>query len=419
MVEFRDDFLWGTSQSGHSIEGANFASDWWRWEQRIGRVAHHATSEEAAHFFENYHKDLDLARESGHNAFLFSLEWSRIQPEPDKFDESAIEVYRGVFEALRKRHLEPICALQHVTLPRWFAEGFGWHHREAATKFRAYADRVVAEFAPMCRWWIPIREPVHWITMACLEARWPGPARGWIRAGACLQSMAEAHMRTYALLHGAREDAMVGATVLARRFFPADDYSPWDLRVCMREAERCNQAFVRDVVESSDFIGVAYYGREHLRFAALAPERRFARMCDAAGKYVDGPVFEADADGLVEILREMSVYKKPLLIAGNGIGTEDDAERCRFLQAHAQALRRSVEEGLDVRGYLHRSLLDGFEWDAGYSTPYGLIHVDRARQTRVPKASAALFRELCRSGTISTGALDRALAPLRAGVRRR
>ena len=167
---------------------------------------------------------------------------------------------------------------------------------------------------------------------------------------------------------------MVGASVLTRRFFPADTNSPWDTRVCLREAERCNHAFLRAVTtgegqltidrslaNATDFIGVSYYGREFLRFAALSPRTRFARLCDANGRYLDAPVFEPDAEGLVETLREMSAYKLPLLVAANGLGTEDDTVRCQYLTEHAAALRRAREEGLDLRGYFHRTLLDGFE----------------------------------------------------------
>ncbi len=419
MGAFPKDFLWGTAQSGHSIEGGNFASDWWRWEQRAGRVAGRATSEEAAHFLENYHKDLDLARDLGHNAFLFSLEWSRIQPEPDTFDEAAIEVYRGIFDALRKRNLEPICALHHVTLPRWFVERYGWHHAEAAAKFRNYATRVITEFAPVCRWWLPIREPEHLLSMAYYARRWPGPERGWMRAHAARRNMVRAHAEAYKAIHAAREDAMVGASVLARRFFPADEHSPWDVRACMRETERCNHAFVRSVTvgdgatgvqrecaNTADFIGVAYYGRERLRFA-LSPQARFARASNVQGRIVNGPVFESDPDGLVDVLRELSAYKCPLIIAGNGVGAEDDTVRCRYLTEHITAAWRAREEGLDMRGYFHRALLDGFEWHEGYSAPYGLVHVERPRQARRAKPSAAVFREIIKTGTMAPAATER------------
>ncbi len=419
-ASFPRDFLWGTAQSGHSIEGANFASDWFRWEQRTGRVTGHATSEDAAHFLENYLKDLDLARELGHNAFLFSLEWSRIQPDPDTFDESAIEIYRGILEALRKRNLEPVCVLHHVTLPRWFAAQFGWHHSDAPARFQAYADRIIAEFAPLCRWWIPVREPEHWISMACLERRWPGPDRGWLRTDACRRNISRAHAAAYKALHAAREDAMIGASVLARRFFPGDPNSPWDTRACLRESDRCNHAFLRMVTtgegrltidrslaNATDFVAISYHGREYLRFAALSPRTRFARLCDGTGKYIDSSQFEPDAEGLVEVLREMSAYKLPLLVAANGLGAEDDAERCQYLSSHATALIRAREEGMDLRGYLHRTLLDGFEWHEGYAKPYGLVHVDRQRFIRTPKPSAQLFRELIKTGTISPGAPKR------------
>lgn len=418
MGAFPKDFLWGTAQSGHSIEGGNFASDWWRWEQRAGRVAGRATSEEAAHFLDNYLKDLDLARDFGHNAFLFSLEWSRIQPEPDKFDEAAIEIYRGIFEALKKRNLEPVCVLQHVTLPRWFTERYGWHHADAAPKFGSYAARVIAEFAPVCRWWLPIREPEHVLSMAYYARRWPGPERGWLRANAARRTMARAHAAAYKAIHAGREDAMVGASVLARRFFPADEYSPWDVRACMREAERCNHAFVRSVTvgegatgpqrefaNTADFLGLAYYGREHLRFA-LSPQTRFARLIDDQGRMVSGPVVQSDAEGLVDVLRELSAYKCPLMVTGNGIGTEDDTVRCAYLTEHVAALRRAREEGLDIRGYFHRALLDGFEWHEGYA-PYGLVHVERPRQVRRAKPSASIFREIIKTGTIAPAAEER------------
>jgi len=420
MTAFPRDFLWGTANSGHSIEGGNFASDWFRWEQRIGRVAGHASSEEAAHFFEHYLKDLDLAHELGHTAFLYSLEWSRIQPEPDTFDEAAIEVYRGLLEALRKRHLEPVCVLNHVSVPRWFAVRYGWHHADAPERFMAYADRIVREFAPLCRWWIPIREPEHWITMACLARVWPGPDGGWRRVGACREHFARAHAAAYKAIHAAREDAMVGASLLARRLLPADANSPWDLRACLRESDRCNHAFLRMITtgegqlsidrtlaNAADFIAVSYYGHEWLRFALLSARTRFARPCRADGRYISAPEFEPDPEGLIDALRDANAYKLPLIVAANGIGTEDDTVRCRFLAEHAAALRRAREQGLDVRGYFHHALLDGFEWHEGYSRPDGLVHVDRHRQIRAAKPSAQLFRELIKTGTISPGAPTR------------
>lgn len=400
-------FLWGTSQSGHSVEGGNFASDWWRWEQRPGRIAGRETSREAADFRNRFPRDIALAQDLGHNAFLFSIEWARVQPEPGEFDTEALAYYGALFQALRAHRLEPVCVLQHVTLPRWFAEGGGWRRETCVREFSAYVARVAGEFASVCRWWIPIREPMHWITMSCIEGRWPGPPRGLLDAPACLEHMVEAHVEARGLIQSQRGDALVGAAVHARRFLPSDANSPWDVRTQRRESHRCNRRFLREIGDAFDFIGLAYYGREHVRFSWSRPDRLFARLTDGAGKAIDGPRFEPDAAGLFEVIQKFERYGKPILVTANGLATEDDDVRCAYLIEHAAALQRAVDAGLPVRGYFHRSLLDGFEWERGHTERYGLVHVDRATQSRTPNPSAFLFRELCRTGTISAGAIAR------------
>jgi beta-glucosidase len=407
MAGIDDTFLWGTSQSGHSIEGENFASDWWRWEQRPGRIAGGGTSREGADFMHRFARDLALARDLGHNAFLFSLEWSRIELERGTTDGAALACYREVFEALRANALEPICVLQHVTVPRWFYEAGGWRREESVGEFRAYVERVIAEFAPFCRYWIPIREPMHWITMACMERKWPGPPRKIFDAVACLEHMTAAHIAAYRAIHAWRDDALVGAGVHARRFFPADANSPWDVRTQRRETRRCDGRFLRDVEGAFDFIGLAYYGREYVRFAPFCPTTLFARLTDEHGRGVSGPEYKPDAQGLVETVEAYREFNKPMLITANGFATDDDMKRSAYIVEHSRAVERVRTSGAPLMGYLYRSLLDGFEWEAGYTRRFGLVHVDRGTQSRTPNPSAFLFRELCRTGTISPGAVAR------------
>ena len=407
MAGGADTFLWGTSQSGHSIEGENFASDWWHWEQRPGRIVGGATSQVAADFFHRYPKDLELARDLGHNAFLFSIEWARIQPEPETFDAKALAYYADVFEALAKNRLEPVCVLHHVTAPRWFANAGGWRREEAVAEFRAYVEQVATAFVPHCRYWIPIREPMHWITMTCIERRWPGPRMLLLDAVASLEHLTAAHIAAFRAIHTRRDDALVGASVHARRFLPADANSPWDHRTQIRETRRCNARFLNDVDGAFDFIALAYYGREYVRFAPTRPGRLFAALTDPNGRRIDGPHYEPDADGLVETVESFQRFGKPILIAANGIATEDDTERCKYLVEHARAIEQIRASGAPLIGYLHRSLLDGFEWDAGFSSRYGLVHVVHETQSRTPHPSAFLFRELCRTGTMSPGAIAR------------
>jgi beta-glucosidase len=219
--------------------------------------------------------------------------------------------------------------------------------------------------------------------------------------------MTAAHIAAYGAIHAHRDNALVGAAIHARRFFPADANSPWDHRTQRREIRRCNRRFLRDVEGAFDFVGVAYYGREYVRFSPLRPRRLFARLADVDGRPIAGPKFDPDAEGLVETVADLACYEKPILITANGIATEDDVDRCAYLVDHLKAVRRTQDAGASLMGYLHRSLLDGFEWEAGLTRRYGLVHVDHETQSRTPNPSAFLFREACRTGTIGAGAIAR------------
>ena len=88
-------------------------------------------------------------------------------------------------------------------------------------------------------------------------------------------------------------------------------------------------------------------------------------------------------------------YKGELIVTENGIGTADDVRRCEFIDEALSGVKKCVDEGLPVKGYFYWSLLDNFEWQAGYSKTFGLIAVDRKTQKRCPKESLyALGRAL-------------------------
>ncbi|MCX5772175.1 MAG: family 1 glycosylhydrolase [Candidatus Hydrogenedentes bacterium] len=415
-------FLWGAAVSAHAVEGGNFNSDWWRWEQRPGRVRENGSSKVAADHFRRYREDIGLARKLGHGALLFNLEWSRIEPEPGRFDDGSIAHYGDVFDALAEAGLEPVCALFHGTSPGWFAELGGWAGPGAARLFERYARWVAEAFGKRCRWWIPILEPMHLIEMGYVEGLWP-PGRGGVLDGArAFGNVAQAHARAWRALHDARGDAMVGASTRARRFRPWNEHSAWDYRASMRETARCNHwlfdavtsgrwpripvAAPADVSGTADFLAFSYYGAEIVRFSAIRPGRLFTQVVDETGGPVRNPRPQPCAEGLREIVEAYGRYKVPLLISGTGLGTGDDAARCGFMLDHVWAALDCVRNGADLRGYFWYSLLDGFEWTEGYGPRYGLIHVDRSSQARTPNASAYLYKDICERGVIQRGAVD-------------
>ena len=121
------------------------------------------------------------------------------------------------------------------------------------------------------------------------------------------------------------------------------------------------------------------------------------RPASPIGWQIDPPAFR---DTLLGIHAR---YGLPVYVTENGAGTTEtldasghveDTARIDFLASYVGAMREAVARGADVRGYFVWSLLDNFEWGAGYENRFGLVHVDFKTQRRVPKASASWYREM-------------------------
>src|SRR5690606_5280228 len=146
------------------VEGGNVHSDWWHWEQRPGRIAEGASALEAAQFSKRFEADLAQARQLGHNAHLFTVEWSRVEPQPGRFDEAALEYYTALASAIVRNGMTPIAGLFHIALPRWFADRGGWARSNAAETFNDFCARMAECLAPVCRWWLPLVAPMQHVT---------------------------------------------------------------------------------------------------------------------------------------------------------------------------------------------------------------------------------------------------------------
>src|SRR5687767_5450491 len=91
-------FLWGAATSSHQVEGDNRHNDWWAWEQ-VPLVPE--SSGRACDHYNLFEKDLDIAVKLGHNAYRFSLEWSRIEKAPGHFSEEELSHYEKMVRACR------------------------------------------------------------------------------------------------------------------------------------------------------------------------------------------------------------------------------------------------------------------------------------------------------------------------------
>ena len=410
---FPPDFLFGAATSAHQVEGLNRWNDWWEAEQ-AGRLPH--ASGEACRHFERFERDFDLARSLGHTAHRFSLEWSRIEPEDGRLDGAAIEHYRRVIAALGERGLEPIVTLHHFTNPAWFARRGGWERRDAPERFARFAGLVARELGEGVRLWVTLNEPTVAVQQGWILGEWPPFARGaWRRASRVLTNMARAHVAAYSVLRERRPEAAVGIAHSAPHVVPCDPRRARD-RFAARVRDRALnvELFRRIGAEPGhprhlDFIGLNYYTRTLVRSAGLGAGAIVGRACKDAHHADLGELtqtgWEVHAPGLTEVLERFSGYGVPLYVTENGVATDDEDLRRRYLRDHLAAVARALERGVDVRGYLWWSLLDNFEWALGTRPHFGLAAVDHATQERWPRPAAEDFERVCRTRTLDARAV--------------
>jgi len=396
-------FLWGTATSAYQVEAENDRSDW----AAFGRPPAGA----ACDFLAHAEADLDRAAALGTNAFRLSLEWSRIEPRPGERDPAAVDAYRRVLAACRARGLRPVVTLVQFTLPAWCApRDRAWLRPEVQEAFARHAAFCGRTFGDLADLWVTLNEPNVQAGAGYVAGVFPPGRR--LRQGLadrCQAALLEAHVRAYDALHaGVPGPAAVGVAPHLVRWRP----SAWDVGGVVRRAmERFSWGFVEALTTGElrlatlrravpwvegklDFLGLSYFCGfpatvpGALRFAGL-----LARPARPGTSDMGWPI---DAAGFEDVLVEASrrAAGRPVVVTENGVADAADALRPAYLRDHLAALGRARARGADVRGYLHWSLVDNYEWHEGFAPRFGLFAVDYATQARTPRPSAALYRDL-------------------------
>jgi beta-glucosidase len=161
------------------------------------------------------------------------------------------------------------------------------------------------------------------------------------------------------------------------------------------------RANIPEAAGTLDFVGVNYYTRDLTRFNLLVPNRLFGRNFPGSGLPIsDGAYGVIYPEGMYRVLHLAHRYGRPVYVTENGIPDQDDDQRPAFIVSHLREVWRAIQEGVDVRGYYHWSLVDNFEWADGWSLKFGLIAVDPATQVRTERPSAQVYAEICRSNAL-------------------
>lgn len=385
MPRFPEGFLWGAATAPHQVEGNNVNSDFWANE---GRVPGMERSGDACDSYHRYGEDMRLLAGAGYNSYRFGIEWARIEPVPGKFSNAELQHYRGMIETAQGLGLTPMVTLHHFTNPRWFAEAGGWLGDGACDRFSAYVERA-CDILDGVDWVVTINEPNMASMMtamgrdmkARLSEGWQSPTVDEARPvlPAPDPEIGELFVRAH---HAVREivrrrtNARVGWSVANRAFAarPGGEERMAELSWIWEDLYLAGSA-------GDDFVGVQSYTSQWVSADGIEPFRA------APENTLVGTAYRPDALGMA-VRHTAEVTGLPIVVTENGIATDDDTRRIAYTTGALEGLASAMADGIDVRGYVHWSLLDNFEW--GHWRPtFGLVAVDRTTFARTPKPSLA------------------------------
>jgi beta-glucosidase len=404
MIQFPKDFYWGAATSSYQVEGNNINADWWEWEKRAGKEQ----SGQACRHYEYYEQDFDLVKSLNHNAHRLSIEWSRIEPKEGEFSDEAIAHYINIIKALRTRGIEPMVTLHHFTNPLWFASSGGWADPRCVKRFLRYCEFVTRALALGVHYWFTINEPTVYFSHSYLWGMWPPQAKSFLKTKVVYHHLNEAHVEAYRLIHQIyKELSLVKPAVSIAQHMQAivgcDKSLKNQLAVAMRKYWY-NLVILDHLAgqKALDFIGVNYYSRHLVHAHSWWIGNLLMETCKDNHHPLKKNSLGWDIypEGLAQVLLGLKKYNLPVIVAENGICTNDDNERWAFIQSHLKHIHASMEQGVNVIGYLYWSLMDNFEWAQGFTPRFGLISIDYNTLQRNVRPSAKEFANVCLTGRL-------------------
>jgi len=416
---FPKGFLWGTTSSAHQVEGNN-NNNWWVWESEPGHISDNQVSGVACDWWGGrWREDLDRAKQSKQNAHRMSIEWSRIQPSPDCWDNTSMDQYREILRGMRKRDITPIICIHHFSDPIWISDSGGWENGAIIQFFQAYVKKVVEALREYTNIWITINAPNYLANSGYLSGDFPPGKKSLLATRQVMKNLVYAHTLAYHSIHEIQSKSQVGLTIDRRNFFPAKKWSPLDRWLSGIINNQYNNFFpnacssgvlqlplgrkrVPEAKNTLDFLGIDYYPAQEVAFDLRNARALFVRKYQLSSEdLTDSKSFPDSAEGLFGAIKLGLQFKVPLMVADHGIETQDDELRRRYLIQHLHQVWRAVNFNYPVRGYFYQSLVDNFGWDRGWSQRVGLWELDRDTQKRIKRLSADAYTEICQQNGIS------------------
>jgi len=406
-------FLWGTATAAHQVEGGNH-NDWSRFEEEPGRIAQGERSGLAVDHWNRMAEDVALMTALKANAYRFSIEWSRVEPEEGRWDEAAWGRYGELLRLLSEARITPMVTLLHFSLPTWMADRGGIAAPDFGDRFAHFAGEAARRFGAEVELWCVLNEPNVQMYLGYVTGTWPPGKKSPAEAVQAAAGLLRAHAKGAKALRAASSRAKVGVAMNLAEFQPASRWSLPDWLAARGAATSFDWAFydsigagrvrfdspgfprvdeaLADLAGSADWFGANYYTRNLVHFSPAEPGMVALRTGTREQSDLHQEIYP---EGLLTLLRTASKrYSLPIYVTENGIADSKGDKRGPYIRSHIHAVSRAIAEGIPVRGYFYWSLMDNFEWAEGFAPRFGLYGVDYTTLARTAAPGSEAFRDL-------------------------
>lgn len=406
-LKFPKSFLWGAASAAHQVEGGTH-NQWSVWELENATVLaqkakyqstnlpkwdaikaeatkpQNYVSGKATDHYHRYQEDFAIIKKLGMNAWRFSIEWSRIEPEEGAWNAEAIEHYRTYLQRLKAMDVEPIVTLWHWTVPVWFEQKGGFTKRANIAFFERFAAKVFEELGKDFRYVITLNEVDTYIGEGFIEAKWPPQNHSKWAAYRTLMNLLHAHKRVYKLAHQAGRKYKVSIAKNSAHYYAGDD--AWLSKTTAGIMKWVSDYFILNRIKKHlDFLGVNYY----------FSNRYYGYRQHNANEQVNDMGWDMQPANIEPVLKDLyDRYNLPIIVTENGVADRDDEYRKWWISQTLMALNRCLQGGVKVDGYLHWSLTDNFEWASGFWPRFGLVAIDYKTLKRRVRPSGIWFGEI-------------------------
>jgi beta-glucosidase len=441
-LNFPAGFKWGCATASYQIEGAvkedgRGPTNWDVFCHTPGRVANGDTGDVACDSYHRYADDIQLLKNLGVSTYRMSIAWSRIFPQGrGSANQKGVDYYNRVIDGLLAAGIQPYVTMFHWDLPQ--ALPGGWQNRDTAYAFADYAGYMAGRLSDRVKNIMTVNE------LRCFTDL--GHLQGVHAPGMKLDPAAANQVRHHGVLaHGlgvqairahAKPGTQVGIADNTTFYVPVIE-TPEHIAAAKKATRVENAMFLTAIMEGryiDEYLqsqGVAAPKVQAGDFKAIGSPLDFLALNIYAPEWVradNGPSGYAHIPHIASSPRMASPWlivgpevaywgvrqvselwgPKVLYISENGASADDpvtngridDADRVMYLRNYVTSFHRAVAEGYPLKGYFLWSLMDNFEWADGYTKRFGVHYTDFATQRRIPKLSAAWYKEVIRENRV-------------------